>query len=501
MITSLLPGSYSIRRLVSFATVLCVIAAWFASHGVRAQGAENQAAGSKPNILFLFADDLSFNAIHSLGNEEVETPNLDRLARNGVTFSRAYNQGSWSGAVCVASRTMLITGRFLWHAHSVYAKTDLERQEGRLWPHMLKRAGYETYMTGKWHIRTGADKAFDHAVHIRPGMPNQTPQGYDRPEVGKPDPWDPSDPKFDGFWKGGKHWSEVLADDAESYLSEAAKRDNPFFMYLAFNAPHDPRQAPKSFVDKYPADKIQVPASYLSEYPYKDGIGCGKGLRDERLAPFPRTEHAVQVNRQEYYAIITHMDAQIGRILDALEATGKADNTYIIFSADHGLAVGHHGLMGKQNLFDHSVRVPLIITGPGLPKNQTVGGAVYLQDIVPTTLELAGAPKPDHVEFRSLLPLIRGERDANYASVYGAYLELQRMVTRNGFKLILYPKIGKALLYDMTADPLEMRNLADDPAYQDVVQRLFYTLLNLQEETGDTLDLKTTFAALGSSKF
>ena len=115
----------------------------------------------------------------------------------------------------------------------------------------------------------------------------------------------------------------------------------------------------------YPVENITLPVPFLAEYPYKDSIGCGRSLRDEKLAPFPRTENAVKVNRREYYAIITHMDAQIGRILDGLEKSGMANNTYIVFSADHGLGCGHHGLLGKQNMYDHSIRVPWIIAGPG----------------------------------------------------------------------------------------------------------------------------------------
>ncbi len=456
--------------------------------------AEN--AAEKPNILFIFADDQCFDTLRSLGNDEVQTPNLDRLVRSGVTFTHAYNMGSWSGAVCVASRTMLNSGRFVWRAEAVYASSEQEREKGRWWSEYMKGAGYDTYMTGKWHVRASAEKSFHFVTNVRPGMPNQTPEGYDRPIEGQPDPWSPYDTKFEGFWKGGKHWSEVLGDDAEAYLAQAATRDKPFFMYLAFNAPHDPRQSPKEYVDKYPLDKIRVPASYLPEYPFKDAMGCGKNLRDEKLGPFPRTEYAVKVHRQEYYAIITHMDAQVGRILDALERTGKADNTYIFFTADHGLAVGHHGLMGKQNQFDPSVRVPLMVAGPGIPKDKRIDGDVYLQDIMPSTLELAGVRKPDHVQFKSLLPIIRGERDRNYDAVYGGYLALQRMVRQDGFKLILYPTISKALLFDLKADPGEMNNLADDPKYRATVKRLFATLLDLQEETGDKLDLNAAFPDL-----
>jgi choline-sulfatase len=202
------------------------------------------------------------------------------------------------------------------------------------------------------------------------------------------------------------------------------------------------------------------------------------------------------VNRQEYYALITHMDVQIGRILDALERTGKAENTYIFFTADHGLAVGHHGLMGKQNMYDHSVRVPLMVAGPDVPADKKIDGAVYLQDIMASTLELAGVAKPEHVQFKSLFPVIAGQRSENYHAIYGGYLQLQRMVSEDGFKLILYPKIQKSLLYNLKNDPEEMKDLSDDLQYQSVMKKLFRTFLKLQKETGDKLDLCEVFPEL-----
>lgn len=452
----------------------------------------------KPNFLFIFADDQTYESICALGYDEVETPNLDRLVRGGTTFTHAYNQGAWGGAVCVASRCMLNTGRFLWNAHSVYNSAEKERAAGRFWSEHLKTAGYQTYMTGKWHVKAPADKAFDVAKDVRSGMPNQTAAGYNRPIEGQKDPWSPYDKSFGGYWKGGKHWSEIVGDNSVGFIKQASGSDKPFFMYLAFNAPHDPRQSPKEYVDKYPLDKVNVPSNFLSEYPYKDSIGCGKRLRDERLAPFPRTRYSVKVNRQEYYAIITHMDAQVGRILDALEASGKADNTYIFFSADHGLAVGHHGLIGKQNLFDHSVRVPLMVVGPDVPKGKKFDTPVYLQDIMPSTLDLAGIEKPAHVQFRSLMPIIRGRRERNYDAVYGAYMAVQRMVTQDGKKLLLYPACKKVLLFDLAKDPTEVKNLADEPAHKATVRKLFAKLLELQKETGDKLDLKSVYPALCS---
>ncbi|MEE8452650.1 MAG: sulfatase-like hydrolase/transferase [Thermoguttaceae bacterium] len=455
-----------------------------------------QSPSKQPNILFIFADDQCFDTINALGNDEIETPNLDRLVDSGVTFTHAYNMGSWSGAVCLASRAMLNTGRFLWHANRVAKSAEKEREEGRFWSEHLKLAGYETYMTGKWHVKADTEKAFDFVTHVRGGMPKQTPEGYNRPILGQPDPWSPFDPKFGGFWEGGKHWSEVLGDDATGFLAQAAGRDKPFFMYLAFNAPHDPRQSPKEYVDKYPLDRIAVPKSFVPEYPYNNAMSCGRGLRDEKLAPFPRTEYSVKVNRQEYYAIITHMDAQVGRILDALDKSGKADETYIFFTADHGLAVGHHGLMGKQNLFDHSIRVPLMVVGPDVPKGEKRDGAVYLQDVMASTLELARIERPDHVQFRSLMPIIHGRREANYDAVYGGYLSAQRMVIQDNHKLLLIPSIKKALLFDLENDPLEMNNLAEAPASGPLMKKLFAKLLELQEETGDKLDLKDAYPGL-----
>lgn len=452
-----------------------------------ALGALPAAAADKPNILFLFADDQAFDTIAAHGNSEIETPHLDQLARRGVTFSHAYNQGGYHGAVCVASRTMLVTGRFLWNARRDESRLKSDYQaKGLLWPQLLQQAGYQTYFSGKWHVQADPQRVFQVARHVRGGMPKQTDAGYNRPREGTPDPWKPWDKSFGGFWEGGRHWSEVLADDAVDFLDQAAASDKPFFMYLAFNAPHDPRQSPKEFVDKYPLDKLRLPRPFLPEYPYD--IGSNR-IRDEKLAPFPRTEHAVKVNRQEYYAIISHLDAQVGRILEALEQSGRAGNTYIVFTADHGLACGHHGLMGKQNMFDHSVRVPFMIAGPGIEPGRRIAAPIYLQDVMPTSLDWAGVACPEHVQFQSLLPLLRGESESRYPAVYGAYTDTQRMVTEGEYKLIVYPKIAKQLLFHVRRDPLETRDLSERPEYAEKIRQLRARLKELQADTGDALAL------------
>ncbi len=455
--------------------------------------ANNQAVDTsgarKPNVLFIFADDQAFDSIGALGCSEVQTPNLDCLVRCGVSFSNCYNQGGWGGAICIASRTMLVTGAFLWRAQSLNGHMASEIESGRLWPQYLERAGYRTYMSGKWHVKCDATEVFQITRAIRPGMPPDIPEQYNRPIENEADSFDPSDPSLGGFWTGGVHWSEALGNDSVAFLKDAAAHEAPFFMYLAFNAPHDPRQSPRAYVELYDLDAIRTPDNFQPLYPDKEAIGCGPDLRDERLAPFPRTEHAVRTQRREYYAIISHMDAQIGRILDALEETGQADNTYIIFTADHGLAVGRHGLMGKQNMYEHSMKAPLVITGPDIPADRRLSGLVYLQDVAPTTLELAGVEAPGHMQYRSLLPLIRGERNTNYDAVYGAYMDKQRMARQGNYKLIYYPNLERHQFFDLEADPNEINNLIDDARYEPLVKALKERLHALQDETGDALSL------------
>lgn len=447
---------------------------------------------AKPNVLFLFADDHTYEAVRAFGHTDIDTPNLDRLAARGTTFTRAYNMGSWSGAVCVASRTMLISGRSVWSANKIHKTTDAERQAGVLWPQLMKKAGYKTYMTGKWHIETDAAKCFDMARDVRAGMPKTVASSYNRPMAGQPDAWSPFDKSLGGFWEGGTHWSEVVSNHTLDFLSDAKQGSDPFFIYAAFNAPHDPRQAPKEFVDRYPLNRIAMPANFLPAYPHKDAIGCQHKLRDENLAPMPRTELAVKTHRAEYYALITHLDAQIGRILDALDASGHADNTWIFFTADHGLAVGHHGLFGKQNMYDHSVRVPFLVAGPGVAKGAKNDASIYLQDVMATALDLAGAEKPAHVFFNSLRPLLNGEK-SRYESVYGAYLELQRAITHEGWKLIAYPKAEVLRLYHLAEDPQEMQDLAAKPEHAAKVKDLLQRLVKLSTELGDQVDLTKVF--------
>lgn len=237
-----------------------------------------------------------------------------------------------------------------------------------------------------------------------------------------------------------------------------------------------------------------MPESFLPEYPVNEAMGVGRDLRDEFLAPFPRDENAVKIHRQEYYAITTHMDTQIGRILDALEKSGKADNTWIIFSSDHGLGVGHHGLFGKQNMYDHRLRVPFVVKGPDIRAGAKIASPIYLQDVMATALDLAGADK-EGIEFQSLVPLLKGE-DGGLDAVYAAYTKTQRAVIDDGWKLILYPNAKTARLFNLTEDPQEIHDLAADPAMEGRKKALYAKFRELQTRYGDDLDLDAVFPGL-----
>ncbi|MFI3330238.1 MAG: sulfatase-like hydrolase/transferase [Rikenellaceae bacterium] len=472
-----------------------------------------KAANEKPNILFIFADDQCFESLYSQHeyDKDIETPNLDKLMARGVSFTQAHNQGGWSPGVSVASRTMLNTGQYLWRA----AQTNNRAQTGRtdpnspkvmpeytvavkpvpkLWSQYMREAGYETYMAGKWHLTTKAQKVFDHTGTVRGGMPKQHPACYARKFNGKTeDAWKPYDPQYGGFWAGGTHWSEVLRDEAVGFLNHSKTVDKPFFMYVAFNSAHDPRQSPKEYVDAYPAEDIAVPKNFTPGYPYATEIGTGSYLRDEKLAPFPRNKRSVQVNRQEYYAIIAHMDKQIGEILNTLEATGQDKNTYIFFTADHGIAIGDHGFMGKQNMYEKSVRVPLIVCGPNVPSGKKIDEYVYLQDVMPSVLELAGVEKPEHVDYHSLMPMATGKtKKSAYEYIYGSYIGVQRMVKGDGYKMIIYPTAKVIRLYDLKKDPLEMKDLATRKN-KAIMTKLFAKLRELQIRVEDPLDMTPYF--------
>lgn len=430
-----------------------------------------------PNVLFLFSDDQRFDTIHALGNREIQTPNLDRLVRRGFAFTHAFCMGAQQGAVCVPSRAMLMTGRSLFRATTTPTSGAIPTALP-LWPEVMRRAGYDTIGIGKWH-----NDCASYARAFTAGGPVFFGGMSDHTKVAVHD--------FDPTGKYAKERertatafsSELFADAAVDFLCRR-RSEKPFFLYIAFTAPHDPRTPPKEFADLYPPARITLPKNFLPEHPFDNGE---LKVRDEALLPWPRTRESVRREIAAYYGMITHLDAQIGRVLQALEDSGQADNTIILFAADNGLAVGRHGLLGKQSLYDHSVRVPLILAGPGVPKGKRSDALCYLFDLFPTLCELTGLSAPENLEGRSLAPILRGQRKRVRSEIFGAYRDVQRMVRNERWKLIHYPKIDRWQLFDLRRNPEEIHDHFPDPDQAARLEAMKRKLTELQLQLDDPL--------------
>ena len=437
-------------------------------------------AGRLPNILFILSDDQRADTIGAWGNPYVRTPSLDRLAAAGASFTHAYIMGSTQAAVCAPSRAMLMTSLRLQKA-----REDLEGQT--TWPERFAAAGYRTFITGKWHNgAASAERAFETGRSVFLG--------------GMADPYRLPVRDFSRGGaepvtrEGGKHDSALFADEAVAFL-EAQKGDRPFLCYVAFKAPHDPRVAPAVWHERFRASPPPAPANFLPQHPFDNGE---MAIRDELLLPWPRTETAVQRELADYYASIGHLDEQIGRILATLRSSGLEENTLVVFSSDNGLAIGSHGLMGKQNLYEHSVRVPLLLAGPGVPRGLRSDMLCYLQDVFPTLADLAGVATIDGTDGRSLRPLLDDPAAPFRATIFTAYRHVQRAVRDSRFKLIRYPQADRTQLFDLRADPLEREDLAARPDQSATLARMRALLDQSRAAFGDVEPLTVAAPKSGS---
>ncbi len=430
-------------------------------------------SAKRPNILFLFADDMRADTIRAWGNPHIRTPNLDGLVRRGFSFRGNYVFGGNNGAVCIPSRAMLMSGK-------TWFKIDAPTLNGaRLLPEHLAENGYVTFGTGKWHNgQPSWLRAFQRGKTVMfGGMSDHT-----KVPVRDLGP----DGKLTAERTGEKFSSELFADSAIEFLQNH-DGNKPFFAYVAFTAPHDPRQPPLEYREPYYRNLPPLPANFLPQFPFDNGMM--QGGRDENLGAWPRTEKMIRDQLAEYYGLITHMDEQIGRILAALEKSGQAESTIIIFAADNGLALGSHGLLGKQSVFEHSMRTPLVIAGPGIPRGKATAAFTYLLDLFPTLCDTLGIRPPADMEGESLRPLWEGRKTRVRDSVFLPFLQIQRAVRDQRWKLIVYPKIGHLQLFDLQTDPHETNNLIARPESAQQVQRLMKLMETWQARVGDTLEL------------
>ncbi|MBL0745547.1 sulfatase-like hydrolase/transferase [Chryseolinea lacunae] len=420
------------------------------------------ARSRKLNVIILLTDDQRFDTIAALWKTQAITPNMDALAKNGTAFTQAHTMGGLSGALCQPSRAMLLTGRTLFNIDR-QAKDNQEYSfdiynNYITLPEYLKKQGYNTVGIGKQHNGTEVyARAFsDGAKVFFGGMSDQ----YKIPH--QDFAADGKYPKERTYFSEGKHSSEIYADETIRFIEKY--KTSPFFIYTAFQSPHDPREFPESYKALYDVDKIQLPPNYLPQHPFDNGE---LNVRDELLAPFPRTEEDTRKQLRDYYAIISHLDAQVGRIVKSVKDNGLENDTIVVLAGDNGLAVGQHGLFGKQSVYEHSLRVPLIIAGPDIPKNQRVDSLCYLTDIYATLAERLEVAVPTSVQSESLNPAIKNPKAVIRPSLYLVYKHYQRGVKKNGFKLIEYNVKGErhTQLFDLTKDPYEITNLATDKTY------------------------------------
>lgn len=421
----------------------------------------------RPNILFLLSDDQRADTISAFGNDKISTPSLDYLVKHGVSFRKACCMGSTQGAVCVPSRAMMMGGKSLF-------RTDSSLKSQVTFPALLASAGYDTFATGKWHNGKesfAASFAAGHSIMFG-GM-------CDHLQVPLHDM--NADRSF-GEQRTGDAFSSTLFADAAIKFLETREGDNPFLCYVAFTAPHDPRMPPREFADRYRNPLPPLPGNFLPQHPFDAG---DMTVRDEVLAAWPRTEDVVRQQLAEYYGMITHMDGQIGRIFDALDDQGLMENTIVIFASDHGLALGSHGLLGKQSVYDHSMHAPLIIAGPGIPAGTQQQALVYLHDIFPTICDFAKVPIPESVEGISLKKIIDGDTSEQRETLFTAYSRYGRAVRDQRWKLIRWPQVNKTQLFDLENDPDERYDVSNRPENLEHVIRLLAQLADWQKSVDD----------------
>jgi arylsulfatase A-like enzyme len=436
---------------------------------------------SHPNILFVVVDDHRADAIGALGHATVKTPVLDGLVRRGTTFTRATIQGSLMPAVCAPSRACLLTGNGVFRADAG-PKLDIgpvfEVQlpaDACTLPERLRAAGYETFVTGKWHNDLPALlRSFERGREIfHGGMCDHTAVPVrDLEEIRRGEPARVGD----GFS------SEIFCGAAEKFVRERA-RARPFFAWVALTSPHDPRTPPAEFRARYDAAQIPLPKNFRPDLGFDNGE---LEVRDEQLAPRPLSPDVVREHLADYYGMISHHDACIGRVLAALRETGQEENTLVVYVSDHGLALGSHGLLGKQNLYEPSVRVPLIIAGPSVPAALRFEALMHPLDLYATLCELAGVTAPAGLDSRSLVAAMAGNGGGR-ESVGAVYMDFQRMISDGRWKLIVYRVGGieRVQLFDLSTDPDECDDLASDPGNAARIAALRVRLKKWQEETGD----------------
>ena len=443
-------------------------------------------SAERPNILLIVSDDQRPDTIAALGNDVIQTPNLDRLVRAGTAFTRA----TCGNPICTPSRAEILSGCSSFRSGVLDFGKPID-PELPLMARWFADAGYRTSYVGKWH-NDGApiDRGYSKCNGLYRGGGGKwyKPQvdWFGRPVTGYRGWIFQSD---DGT-KYPERGVGLMSDISEKFADAAIELleqpgDKPFFIHVNFTAPHDPLMVEPEFEKMYDAAKMPLPKNFAAEHPFDHGNFDG---RDEKLFAWPRTPEETRGELAAYYAVISHMDAQIGRVLKVLEASGELANTIVVFSSDHGLGVGSHGLRGKQSMYEHTIGVPLIMAGPGISNGKRLATQCYLRDLFPTLCDLTGVEGPgERIDGRSLQPALLGEKEQIHPFVVGYFRTFQRMIRYSGWKYIEYPAVNRVQLFHLSGDPDELHDLSGDPQRARRRIGMATTLHRWMKDNGDPL--------------
>lgn len=438
-----------------------------------------QPAGAvrRPNVVFLCSD--QHNGRMLMGGPgkavPVRTPNLERLAAQGVTFTNAYTVNP----VCTPARAALMTGRFASDVGSYCNSTPFEGQVPT-WGTYLQRAGYYCWATGKMDLTSAADIGFKQVKtsHEHFGHPDITSL-FRRPLCYRFGERESVDGKVGDR---SAHDREVVEAGLEFFRNEANQVGRSWAAYLGMTSPHPVFSAPQEFLDLYPTDEVDlpnIPPGYLENQHI-----VFQALRNFKGIATPISEERIRRARSAYYGMIAQLDRNIGRVLDEIEGTGRLSDTLFVYTTDHGEMLGTNGLWLKNVLLEGAAHVPLVIAGAGLPKGKVVDTPVSHLDLVATLLDVAGIETPSGLRGHSLLPLIRGEKTNHPGYVYaesnsegnctGSY-----MIRKGDWKYIYFSWYGDNLLFNLKDDPGEFNNLAGKPETASIERELHSTLTSL----------------------
>ncbi|MDP6667108.1 MAG: sulfatase-like hydrolase/transferase [Dehalococcoidia bacterium] len=434
----------------------------------------------KPNFLVIMSDEHGAQFSSTYGHPIVETPNMDRLAAQGVTFDANY----CNSPLCIPSRASFMTGQYV-STSEVWDNSKPMPVDRLTWPYLLRNEGYDTALNGKMHL-VGPDPlhGFDRQLSRDPHI--EAPLGHFR--------WSDGIPKATEDWDGVRAANPgvspmIEADDAMEksaveYLSDPARHEKPFAMCVGFIAPHFPFIVPEPYFSKYYPDNLDMPdlpAGHLDDLPLS-----AQRLRRMFGLDGDWTVGEVARARAAYFGLCTYLDDKIGHLLDTLEEQGLAENTVIVHTSDHGDMLGEHGLWRKMCFYEQSARVPLQISWPGVfSGGQRVAEAVSNVDAVATILELAGIDISRwKLDGQSLLPALNGDtsglRDVAISEHFAHGTDRAMGMVRSGNWKLCYGHADppELELYDLDADPGEFTNLAGAVEHAEAQERLLKILLD-----------------------